>query len=357
MKAGKLLFLIILAAFLASCGTMVTVEKPPQVGLVASSAKRVLIFPFPSYEPMEPSSWLTLNADLYENLAESFYSRGFDPLSFESVLGILQAEKVLHLQASRLQVHPSMRLILEDPEWSPLMKEEILRLIQKEARTAVRFDWHRWKAFSEERLLQIARKKKVDFLVCGRISRYRVRPEETYNPFQIGFLTFLARVPGRLLFGAPEEGYDLWQHVGTGALIGGIFGADAQDPFEPPVYRPSTEGHPLFSTATEKVRGDSHYETGNTIVWGLVGAGLGFLAYHSGDAPEAALTLSLSVYDVNLGHKIWAGRIKLKVTPESAFAPHRRDKLFEKALDEAVSRLMARFWKDYLNLQLASVTH
>ncbi len=357
MRSKKILILALFALFLASCGTMVTVEKAPPKGLVPMGAKRVLIFPFPSYEPMKPTAWLALNANLFENLAESFYTRGFDPLPYESVLSLLQEEKILAFKGSpALRIHPTVREILEDPEWSPLMKQEIFYVLNRQRHTEVQVDFKKWSAFSEEKLLAVAREKKVDFLVCGRISRYRLRPEETFNPFQIGFLTFITRVPARLLYGAPQEGYDLWHQVGTGALIGGLIGSNAKDPFEPPVYRPSTEGHPLLSSAVEKVRGDSHYETGNTIVWGLVGAGLGFLAAHGGDAPEAALTLSLTVYDVKLGHKIWASRVKLKVTPESVFAPHRHDKLFERALEEAVSQLMARFWQDYQGAQLALAT-
>jgi len=355
MQMGRFLILALLIVFLSSCGTMVMVEKAPQKGLVAPDAKRVLIFPFPSYEPMKPESWLALNVNLFENLAESFYARGFDPLPFESVLSILQEEDILVMRTPRTQVHSSLRLVLEEPDWSPLMKEEIAHIINRQNKVSVRLDWHKWSAFSEEKLLEIAEEKGVDFLVCGRISRYRLRPEETFNPFQIGFLTFLTRVPARFLYGAPQEGYDLWQQVGMGALWGGLFGADAQDPFEPPVYRPSAEGHPLFSSTMKKVRGDSHYETGNTIVWGLVGAGLGYLAAHGGNAPEAALALSLTVYDVKAGHKVWVGRVKLKVVPESVFAPHRQDKLFERALEEAVAQLMTRFWQDYESPHLASI--
>jgi len=356
MKTGKLLVLVLLAAVLASCGTIVTVEKPPQQGLLEASAKRVLIFPFPSYEPMTPQAWLSLNANLFEDLADSFVGRGFDPLPYETVLALLQKEKILEVKSPQVQVHPTVRMILEDPEWSPLMKEEILRTLQKERRQVVRLDLEKWAAFSDEKLLALARQKGVDFLVCGRISRWRLRPEETFNPFQIGFLTFLTRVPARLLYGAPQEGYDLWHQVASGALWGGLIGANAKDPFEPPTYRPSTDGHPLFSSALEKVSGDSHYETWNTVVWGLMGAGLGFLAAHGGEAPEAVLTLSLAIYDVQAGHKIWSSRVKLKVTPESVFAPHQGEKLFEKALSTAVSQLMARFWQDYQGPQLALAT-
>ena len=357
MKMARFIIVgVFLVWSLTACGTMVTVKKEPQKGLVAKEAKKVLIFPLPVYEKLDSASWMALNLQIFEEVADSFQARGYDPFPYETVLSILATEEILSVEQPSSHVHSSVMMALEDPEWSETMREEIIKTIGPQT-PKVRIDFERLSFFGEEDLLEEAQAQGADFLVCGRVSRFLVRPEETLNPLRIGLLTFLTRAPSRLLYGAPKDAdYGLWQEVAMGALWGGLIGANAKDPFEPPVYKTKAEGHPLFASSLKKVAGDAHYETWNTVVWGLLGASMAYLASHGGDAPEAVLSLSLAVYDVHTKRKIWMSRTELKAVPETVFAPHRHDKLLEKAVEQGVALLMERFWADLEGTKIALLT-
>ena len=344
----KFYYLLFLILFLTGCGTTVIVEKQPYNGILTKDSKKVCILPFPLYENLDPLSWININVTLFENLADSLLAHGLDPIPYESVLARLEKEGWLKIQTQRPKIHPSLQMILDDPEWTPYMKEEVFRAIKRNYKP-VKIKLSRFSTLTEEKALELARKEKADFLVWGRISRYRIRPEETLNPFKIGFISFFIKTPSRFLYGAPKDNYGPWHEMSIGALYGAIIGANAKDPFEPPVYRYQGQGHPLFNPALEQISGDEHYETGNAIIWGLMGAGVGLLASHGGYAPEAVITLSISVYDIKAGHKIWTSRVKLKGVPDSVFASRAGDKLFEKVIEEAVAQLMARFWQDFEN--------
>jgi len=352
MKSLLFTILFCLCLFaMCSCGMMVMVETPPTGGKISEKeAPKVMIFPFFTYENIAPSSWLVVNIKIYEALADHLVAKGFDPVSLENTLTILQEEGVLTLQQPSIKIPSTVADFLSDPEWSPIMKEEIYRTMMKHVKPMqVQLDLKKLTSFSENKLLTLARQEGADLLFTGRITRLRIREEETLNPFRIGFITFLTRAPCRLFYGAPEnEKYGRMQEFSIGVLWGALLGTQAKDPFEPPTYQDSFYGHPLFPTTVPiQISGTSDYQLGNSIVWGLVGGATAFLASHGGYSPEAAVTLSLSVYDVRSGKKIWTGRTKLKVSPTSVFAARAKDKLFEVAVDEAINLLMAKFWTDF----------
>lgn len=353
MKMAKLVLFLLLLMAVTACGTMVTVKSPPQRGLITKEAKKVLIFPLPVYEEIDPAVWLELNLQIFEEVADSFQSQGYNPLPYETVLSFLAEKGFLSVEEQTNTVHPSVLMTLEEADWSTAMREEIIKAMGPQT-PKVHLNLEQLTYLSEKELLDSARAQGVDLLVCGRVSRFRVRPEETLNPFRIGFLTFLTRAPSRLLYGAPQDDQaGRWQEMSVGALWGGLIGAQAKDPFEPPVYKARAQGHPLLAPSFKKVAGDAHYETWNTVVWGLLGASMAYLTSQGGDAPEALLTLSLSVYDVPSGRKIWMSRTELKAVPETVFAPHSREVLLEQTIKQGVDLLMKRFWTDLYAPKLA----
>ena len=65
MKMAKLVLFLLLLMAVTACGTMVTVKNPPQRGLITKEAKKVLIFPLPVYEEIDPAVWLELNLQIF----------------------------------------------------------------------------------------------------------------------------------------------------------------------------------------------------------------------------------------------------------------------------------------------------
>ncbi len=350
-KFVQLFIILLVGTLLISCGTRTTVEVPPKGGKFASNnSPKALVFPFPAYEGMSSTAWVVLNAKIYERLAYSLAAQNIDPLPYENSLAILQEKGVLKIQEGTApKINPLMREFLEDPSWSPTMKEEIVRAAYKNYKPPrVTFDLQKWAFFREEELLAAARRQGADLLFCGRITKLSLQDQETMNPFQIGLLPFVTKVPSRLLYGAPDSGrYARLQEVSIGAMLGALIGAEAKDPFEPPRYKTEYLGHPLFPTVTKtKVSGTDDYEVWNSLFWGALGGGVAFLASHGGYAPQASVGLSLTVYDVKSGRKLWMAYTKLKVVPQSVWAARAGDKLLEKALDEAVAKLMSKFWTE-----------
>ena len=83
--------------------------------------------------------------------------------------------------------------------------------------------------------------------------------------------------------------------------------------------------------------------TGNDIAWGLVGAGLGQMAYNAGRVDQAVVQLRIWVQEASTGNVVWTNRIQVQVSPESVFSDAQYDVLFDQAIEKGVSTLIDNF--------------
>jgi len=345
----SLLSLVCFVLSLQACSTIVQ-EKKTQSYFLRPEAPRVLIFPWPIYENISWSAWVYTNLQIYEVLSNALESRGFQCLPFEEVLKLLEEKEIVHIKKST-KISPTILALYEDPTWSEAMHQEIERIIHRELlkENKISINFGRLNNLSEKEFLELAKKKKADYVIRGRITQYHLREVDTLNPFKIGFLGAFTKSVSRLLYGVPKDNkYQRWQQLSVGFMVGAWLGSNFHTPFEPPTYETVSLGHPLLGPfGQEKISGTDDYDLGNALVWGLLGGTLSYLASHGGYAPEAVLCLTLSVYDVKAQQLIWSGRTQIKVAPESIFASHQDQYLLNKALEEALSVLMQRFWLEF----------
>lgn len=352
-------FLLLLVLLAAGCAYNTRVDYAP-VPVPPGAGERLVILPFSSYEVKDPLLWERINIAFYEALKSKFLTEGFLAVPFEEVLAELKDQGKLD-PGRPAKIRISQTLIdLYEEDWSPLMKEEIGRLIAREVRrqgrtskgSPVRL------ALREDDIIALGELFGARYVVRGRITEYLVRREETLNPFKIGFLTAQNRLLARLFYGAPESGgYGTAQEVSVGGILAAIVGSNAKDPFEPPHKETVRVGHPLFGeTFTRYTGGTEDYDLANALSWGAAGMIVSYLAAHGGNAPEAVVGLSLYVYDVEKKALVWENRVRLRVSPQSAWAPRNRVDLLLQAVEAAARELAARFGADMGFVKLAALT-
>ena len=97
-----------------------------------------------------------------------------------------------------------------------------------------------------------------------------------------GIISFVAGVTNKIAFGqARSDSYDELGSMIAGGALGAIYG-DVSDNWP-------------YNKANKSILGVSGGRSGNTIVWGAIGAGLGKVAYNAGDIPQAVVQLRMSV--------------------------------------------------------------
>ncbi len=295
------------------------VSPPPGQG----SLERVIVLPFIDYTATtSPGPYWQRNKLILEALQDELLKFGFLVVPYEDVFRYLLAQGVV-------QEHRSLSSSLLYDElsgpWSEEMKQEIRKAIQEnrsssgEGQTLIALD--------QKTLQKLGKTFGVRYVIRGRIIEFGDPEDDPLNPLQIGILPFVFRASSRTIFGRSySETSEMLNETATGALLGAsIWWLSADD--------------------------------------GLTGAGIGagsaFLAHQGGYVPQARVQLRLWVQDTLSGETIWSNRVEIEVEPESVFTPVETNKLFEKAVTEAVKVLTADLAKaiEGQELALSEQTH
>jgi len=353
------LFILLSSLWAAGCATQTRIDIAPLAIPGTNTPKeKVLVLPFAAYEGLDLRSWEQLNLGFYEAFKGHFLEISFFTVPFEDVLEELYRRGKLKIrQPNRVKISPSL-LETYQQDWSPIMKEEIKGLIMAEVKRQSKGNLEPkvQLSFEEADIFSLAQKFKARYVLRGRIVEFDLRDEDTLNPFKIGFLTAQNRFLSRLFYGAPQE-----QKIGTvhevsvGGVLAGILGSNAKDPFHPPHKETYRIGHPLFGeTYTREVGGDDNYDFLNALSWGAAGAFISYLAAHGGNSPEAVINISVYLYDVKENRLVWENRVRLRVSPQSVWAPRKPVDLLLVAIEEAARLLATQMQKDLGFVSLAA---
>jgi hypothetical protein len=179
---------------------------------------------------------------------------------------------------------------------------------------------------TEKAIRKIGRRFDADYVVRGRILEYKTRQEASWAPWKTGILPFVVGTTGRIAYGfAGSDQYDEWGKMTAGAAWGSIIGYQTVWPFDDKT---------LFGASSA---------TSNAIFWGLTGAGLGKMSHESGRVDQAVVQMRIWVQEAATGNVVWTNRIRVQVSPESFFSDAQYDRLFNTAIEKAVTSLIDNF--------------
>lgn len=325
MPALRSLIIGLMAFLLAGCGQLVS-EKlavPTSVSSQPCAGKKLVIMPFADYTYEEDASRaLRRNVMIMENLTARLTENGFRLPVQEDLLKYLADNKIVKFNAE-VETAPAMAgyvqdAIANDDSWSPVMKMELAKLANPGKQGNNSQDQSI--ALDQNALGKIAGNFNADLIMRGRIIRFELGEENTWDPMKRGLLPVVFGGSSRALFGVTNsEDYDSLGSVLAGAAMGGAIGSTTSIPYD----------------SSEKL----NPERFNSMAWGLGGAALGYMSSKGGHANQAAVQLRLWVQDPASGEVIWTNSVKVLVKPQTIFAETREDKLFDTAITQAISAL------------------
>lgn len=329
MPAKKILIYGILALLFSGCGQIVS-EKltvPNIATPQCPTGKKMVIMPFADYAADNDSLELSLkrNMAITEILTDELIGQGFRLPVQEDTLQYLADMKIITLaQSSTIKSPATKHLESElDGTWSGQMKAAISELIDKENQYLAD-KTKTTNALNNETIARIADDLGADYIMRGRIIKYDLETENTWRPLKRGLLPILFVGGNRAMFGvAKSDDYDTLGSMAVGYGAGYALGDSATTPY----------------TTAEKVDPSG----ANSTVWGLAGAGVAYLAHQGGRANQAAVELRIWVQEPQSGEVIWTNRVQVKVKPETIFADTQPEKLFETAVNKAVTALVNDF--------------
>lgn len=333
MSAIKSLVFGFMAFALTGCGQLIS-EKlavsssaPPQV----CTGKKIVILPFADYSYEEDvDRAFRRNVDIMDNLLSRLSEKGFRLPVQEDLLKYLSENNIVKLDSnlSSLPSRPGtiQSLLNDKSSWSPAMKMELAQVANSGQKPFDPAAQGQLTALDNATLAKIATNFNADLIMRGRIIRYQLDEENTWDPLKRGLLPVLFGGTSRAMLGVTNSAtYDAVGSTLAGAALGAAIGSVASIPYD----------------SSEKLNPDRF----NSSVWGMGGAGLGYLSTKGGHANQAALQLRLWVQDPKSAEVIWTNSVKVLVKPQTIFAETREDKLFDTAISQAISALT----KDFVN--------
>lgn len=331
MPAIKSLTLGFMAIILAGCGQLVS-EKlavsssaPPQI----CTGKKIVILPFADYSYEEDADRaFRRNINIMDNLIARLSEKGFRIPVHEDLLKYLSDNRIVKFNTNAaLVARPGSveKLLTED--WSPAMKLEIAKVANQERNQVDPTGQGQATALDKATLAKIAANFDADLIMRGRIIKFELDDENTWDPMKRGLFPVVFGGTNRALFGVTNsQTYDMYGSTIAGALLGGAIGSqNSSMPYD----------------SSEKL----NPERFNTLAWGLGGAALGYMSSKGGHANQAAVQLRLWVQDPQTAEVVWTNSVKVLVKPQTVFAETREDKLFDTAITQAVAALT----KDFVN--------
>lgn len=333
MSAIKSLAIGFMAFALTGCGQLVS-EKlsvsssaPPQV----CTGKKIIVLPLADYSYEEDADRaFRRNLDIMDNLLARLTEKGFRLPVQEDLLKYLSDSNIIKLSNS-LSAPPAtpgtVQGLLSDQEsWSPAMKMELAKIANPGQKQFDPSGQGQSIALDKATLAKIGAIFDADLIMRGRIIRFELGEENTWDPMKRGLLPVVFGGTARALFGVTNsETYDAVGSTLVGAAMGAAIGNVASFPYD----------------ETEKLNPDRF----NSSVWALGGAGLGYMSSKGGHANQAAVQLRLWVQDPKTAEVIWTNSVKVMVMPQTIFAETREDKLFDTAITQAITALT----KDFVN--------
>lgn len=333
MSAIKSLAIGFMAFTLTGCGQFVS-EKlavsssaPPQV----CTGKKIIVLPFADYSYEEDAERaFRRNIDIMDNLNARLSEKGFRLPIQEDLIKYLSDNNIVKLNAG-LTGQPGrpgsiQNMLNEKESWSPAMKMELAQIANPGQKAFDPAAQGQSTALDSATLTKIAASFEADLIMRGRIIKFELDEENTWDPMKRGLLPVLFAGTSRAMFGVTNsETYDAVGSTLAGAALGAAIGSVADFPYD----------------TSEKINPDRH----NSAVWGLGGAGIGYMSSKGGHANQAAVQLRLWVQDPKTAEVIWTNSVKVLVKPQTIFAETREDKLFDTAIAQAVATLT----KDFVN--------
>jgi hypothetical protein len=352
MKKLQVLIPIMLAfSFLAACGTITVDSLHPVVRSAdLGKEKTIVILPFADYTPTDtPAAYWRRNMLIMEALQDEIIRFGYAPAVSEDVIAYLSRRNIIRPDA-RFEEESTANAVLRaelGKDWSDSMKIEIAKALQSNltmARQTVATNKNeppKSIALDHSEIQKIGSAFNAHYVVRGRIMVFENGREDSFNPLQTGVLPFFFNFSSRTLFGIAEsEKYEMIDKMAIGGLLGAALALDDW-PKNDETITTMSEGHPRFEGGfiTETVA-DTNF---NRAVWGVAGAGLGYLAHQGGRVDNATVQLRMIVQDTTTGEIVWTNRAEAKTMTQSAFSKKDPDVLMASAIQQVCQRLFDNF--------------
>ncbi len=327
----------IAALMIAGCGQTVkqTLHVPADAGASCATEKRIVLLPLADYSSYDnaPSAYRR-NMAFMEAISDQLAAKGMQMPVQEDVFLYLVDQGIINVKSYESKGKEStataaLRTELRG-DWSGAMKNELRRIMAAEERIAAEgsgdgpLDAPGTHGLTPQAVSGIGKAFGVDYVLRGRLIEYQMGSEHTWDPLKRGILPFVYDSSSQFLFGfADSETYDTLNAMAVGGLAGALIGNNQKTPFG---------------------SSSSDYAANNSLTWGLVGAGAGYLAEQSGRTPEAQVELRLWVQDAETGQVVWSNRTEVKVAPLTVFDNKQEQALFKTAVNKAASALVDDFW-------------
>jgi len=325
-----------LALLISGCGQTVKQKlMVPPAGNKSTigAGKSVVILHFADYSyANNVETAYRRNLFVTENVTDRLVSNSFLLPVQEDVFLYLVNHKFINILSYEDKRSYSLEDELKD-EWSAAMKSQLQRYIdQSNSRTTKPvLNAPGTHGLTQQAILKIGKHFKSDYVLRGRIIRYKTRQDPSWAPWKKGIISFVTGVTSKIAFGqASSEKYDNINSMTVGGSYGAAWG-----------YHHSNV--PYDGQPDRTIFGVSGSDYGNAIIWGALGGGLGHLAQMSGDVPQAVVQLRIWVQDTYNGDVVWTNRVDVKVSPETILSDYQYDKLYEKATEKAVTTLITDF--------------
>ena len=336
MRNNYILLLISIGLVLQGCGSSVSesLKVNPVLKTEIGKQKTVVILPFADYtESSGLETAYRRNLFVNENLTDRFASNSFSQPVQEDVFRYLVNRNIINVIAYETTNTRSIDYAMKSSDYSSAMKKELARYAAESNATSQGnplLDSPGTLGLDQNEIMSIGRNFNADYIVRGSIIQYKTRQDPSWAPWKKGVIGFVTGVTNKIAFGqADSEKYDELGNMVAGGTLGALYGD--WDPKWP------------YNSDNDSIFGISGGTAGNTVIWGAIGAGLGNMAYNSGDIPQAVVQLRMWVQDGYSGQVLWTNRVDVKVSPQSVLADYQYDALFEAATEKAVDVLVDDF--------------
>lgn len=352
MKRLQVLIPIILAfSFLTACGTVTVDSLHPVVRSAdLGKEKTIVILPFADHTPTDmPAAYWRRNMLIMEALQDEIIRFGYKPAVSEDVIAYLSSRNIIRPD-TQFQEESTANAVLRaelGKDWSDSMKIEIAKALQsnltmaRQTTSGNQSEGPQSIALDHSEIQKIGSAFNAHYVVRGRIMVFENGREDSFNPLQIGVLPFFFNFSSRTLFGIAEsEKYEMIDKMAIGGLLGAAVAMDDW-PKNDETITTMSENHPRFGGGfiTETLA-DTNF---NRAVWGVAGAGLGYLAHQGGRVDNATVQLRMIVQDTKTGEIVWTNRAEAKTMTQSAYRQTEPDVLMARAIQQVCERLFDNF--------------
>lgn len=313
----------------SSCGQVIhETYSPVTPAPVGSEFKKAVILPFADYTPaFSPYGYWRRNVLVLEALQDELYKAGVVSSIHEDIAeyllqkGVIQSSGGISAETEVLQKE-------SEGNYSDYIKRALSQSIQQNMLAGKKTNQDissstSMIALDNKMLKDIGSTFGADYIFRGRIIEFRSSQDDNFDPFRTGILPFVLKAGQRTIFGVAEsDTYETIDKVAIGAALGAVIGHTDS------IITPSDT---------------SEYRNWNSLIWGTVGAGAGYLADKGGRVNKATVQLRILVQDAKTGEIIWLNRARVSSSPLTTYSDPDWDELFESAIRQTVKSLIENF--------------